>query len=447
MKIKTFNEFLTAKEISEEAFAELSTDKKTELSREYNAELKSNLSELNEKVESAATAEALEVAKKELKEAQDRFNEGFDQQMKSINESLKQHGLAMKKLLQGTGVSSSENLGVIGQAKAAIAENADKLKSLLEGTKSEAQENRFSFDLKGISLKDITLSGSVTGEVPQAMRLPGVNNLATRQIRLLDVIARGTTMKNLIEWVYEATETGNVGGTAEGAVKNQVDITWVVDDERVKKRTGFIKATTEALTDVEWMATQINNNLTKRLLKDVEEQVHSGDNVGQNLNGLKTVASAFNGAAFAGTVENANAIDVLLVAMDNIMVADQPMPDFITMYPSDVTALKLIKVSSTDKRYVDRLTMVAGQLMLDGVPIIATTLETQDEYLIGNGSLATLYDKGEIRIDVGLDGNDFTENKRTILAEWRGALVVETNDRPAFVTGTFSVDQAVLETP
>jgi len=128
MKIKTFNEFLTAKEISESAFAELSTDKKTELSREYNAELKGNLSELNEKVESAATAEALEVAKKELKEAQDRFNEGFDQQMKSINESLKQHGLAVKKLLQGTGVSSSENLGVIGQAKAAIAENADKLK-------------------------------------------------------------------------------------------------------------------------------------------------------------------------------------------------------------------------------------------------------------------------------------------------------------------------------
>jgi hypothetical protein len=64
--------------------------------------------------------------------------------------------------------------------------------------------------------------------------------------------------------------------------------------------------------------------------------------------------------------------------------------------------------------------------------------------LIGNGDLATLYDKGAIRVDVGLDGNDFTENKRTILGEWRGALVVETNDRSAFVTGVLATDAAAI---
>jgi hypothetical protein len=159
---------------------------------------------------------------------------------------------------------------------------------------------------------------------------------------------------------------------------------------------------------------------------------------------LKGIASAFAAGVFANTVDNANSIDVLICAMDQIAIADQPFPTFITMYPSDVTALKLIKTSTTDKRYVDRLTVIAGQLSLDGVPIIATTLETAGEYLIGNGDLATLYDKGAIRVDVGLDGNDFTENKRTILGEWRGALVVETNDRSAFVTGVLATDAAAI---
>ncbi len=66
--------------------------------------------------------------------------------------------------------------------------------------------------------------------------------------------------------------------------------------------------------------------------------------------------------------------------------------------------------------------------------------------MVGNFDLAAVYDKGEIGIDVGLDGNDFTKNTRTILAEWRGAVVVKNNDRTAFVSGTFATDKAALET-
>jgi hypothetical protein len=47
---------------------------------------------------------------------------------------------------------------------------------------------------------------------------------------------------------------------------------------------------------------------------------------------------------------------------------------------------------------------------------------------------------------VGLDGNDFTKNMITTLAEWRGAVVVKNNDRTAFVKGDFSDDKLALET-
>ncbi len=136
----------------------------------------------------------------------------------------------------------------------------------------------------------------------------------------------------------------------------------------------------------------------------------------------------------------------MVVAMNQIKIAEQGMPNYILMHPSDVTALKLYKVSSSDRRYVDRLVNVGSTLVLDGVQIVETTLVTAGQYLVGDFSLATLYDKGSLRIEMGLDGNDYTKNLRTILAEYRGAMVVKNNDRTAFVKGVFATDKASLET-
>jgi hypothetical protein len=184
----------------------------------------------------------------------------------------------------------------------------------------------------------------------------------------------------------------------------------------------------------------------RELMKDVELTAYSGNGTAPALNGISTVATAFSAGSFALSIDNANEMDVITVAMNQIAIANQQAPNAILMHPTDVTKMKVMKVSATDRRYVDRLLTVAGQMTLDGVPIIASTLLTAGTYLVGYFPLATLYTKGGVNIQVGLDGNDFTKNLRTILAEWRGALVVKNNDRTAFVKGTFATDKAALET-
>ena len=165
------------------------------------------------------------------------------------------------------------------------------------------------------------------------------------------------------------------------------------------------------------------------------------------MNGVRTQASVFAPSAeFTGTVDNANNIDVLVAAVDQIEAVNQPQPSAVLMHPTDVNILKATKVSATDKRYVDRLVSVAGSLELDGIPIIKTTLVTKGEYLIGFFPFDTVYQQDGISIDIGLDGNDFTNNMRTILAEWRGLNLIKTNKLPAFVRGVFATDKAVLET-
>ena len=159
------------------------------------------------------------------------------------------------------------------------------------------------------------------------------------------------------------------------------------------------------------------------------------------------MATAFAAGDFAASVDNANDVDSLVVAANQIKLANHRGMLSIMMHPSDVAGLKLIKLSATDKRYIDRLVQVGSQLSLDGMPIIENVNITAGDFLIGDFSKAIVVQKEALSVEVGLDGNDFTKNLRTILAEWRGDVIVQNNDRTAFVTGTFATTNAALDTP
>ena len=366
--------------------------------------------------------------------------ESTAEQLKSLNAALKEQGLAIKKVADG----------VISQGK----KEEVSLRSVLAEKKDElvAMKGNRSASLSFKAPADMLISTNVSGgNVPVEQRLPGLNTIASRQVRLLDIVTIAQANSNTISWVYQANKDGAAGGTAEGALKNQIDFDLVVNSETVKKRTAFIKVSEEMLGDIDFMQSEINNELTRELLKDVESQVYEGDGTGNNLNGIRNVSTAFTPGSFAtgqpNEVANPNSVDVLVVAMNQIMLAEQGMPNYILMNPSDVTALKTKKVSSTDERYVSRLALVAGQLSLDGVPIIPTTLVASDEYLIGNFDFSTVYQKGAPSIEVGRDSDDFTKNLVTVLIEWRGLCVVKNNDRTAFVAGDFSTDIAAIAAP
>lgn len=341
-----------------------------------------------------------------------------------------------------------------GQSKTVVSEltkNAEALKAMARGGSGSVRLGQVTDFAPFLSVKvpgDMTLAGNVTGQIPQAMRLPGYDDIPQRQVRLLDLVQRGSIESNIVEWVYMENEDGTTGQTAEGAAKNQIDFDWNLGSERVEKTTNYIKISTEMLADIPFMETAVRTQLSRKLLQAVESQVYSGNGTTPNLRGIRTVASAFSAGSFAAAVDNANNVDVLTVAMNQIKVAQlgEAMPNAILMNPTDVTALKLIKVSGTDKRYVERLWMNAGSLSIDGVPIIETTLVTAGTYLVGDFTKAYLLDRMAPTVQIGLDQDDFTKNFRTLLAEWRGVSYVMNNDRSAFVAGTFATDAAALET-
>jgi len=362
------------------------------------------------------------VASLEAEKGSDKY-ESLSEEVKALKESkieslenaLKMQGLVLDKIksgkLDGNAISAVE-----GSIERAIEENIENFKSHASGDSN----TKFKFEVKVAG--DMTLTGNVSGgTMPQPQRLEGVNDIAERVAVTYGMIPKLTTDRNAIEWVYEANQDGTIDGTAEGAAKDQIDNDFVVTSVSLVKRAAYFKVSTEMLDDVTFMAGWLRNKLIIRLFLDVDNQCLNGDNTGQNLNGIINQATAFAAGTFANTVDNANDVDSLVVAINQIEIANQSVGNLqIQMHPSDVAALKLIKLSATDKRYIDRLVMVAGELSLDGVPIVKNNNITVGDFLVGDFSKATIVQKSGISVEVGLDGNDFTNNMRTILAEWRG---------------------------
>lgn len=407
-----------------------------ELAEYYNQKNAASRAELEAAIANKASKEDIENLQKQLKE-------DMAEQMKSLNAALKQYGLAIEKLNK-----NNADRGIMSNAQSiketlGTAENMAKLKALQSSNLSEVQSSGVSFEIKAAAnmLESTNISG---GNVPVEQRIPGFNIIPTRRVRLLDLFAKGTATSNIISWVYQANRDGSAGGTTEGSAKNKIDFDLVVASQSVVKRTAYIKVSTEMLQDIDFIESEIRNELMRMLMLDVENTAYSGDGTAPALNGVRTVATAFSAGDFALAVDNPNEADVLVVAMNQIALANQEAPNAILMNPTDIAKLKLYKVSATDKRYIDRLLYIGDTLTLDAVPMIGTTLVTAGTYMVGNFNLATLYSKESVTINMGLDSDDWTKNLRTIIAEWRGALVVKNNNRTAFVKGTFSTDITAL---
>jgi len=419
-----FEDFLKKKGIEQADLASKTAEELAGIYNEYNAV---KATELENAIEAKASKEDIEALKSELKANQ-------VEQIKALNDTLKEYGVAIKKL---SAKEKEEALSNSNSVFEGLKSGVETLKSIKEGS-----NERLNFKAADTMLISTNVSG---GNVPVEQRLPGLDDIPSREVRLLNIVSRGTANSNVISWVSKQNRDGAAGGTAEGTLKNQIDFDIVVNSETRKKFTAWIKVSEEMVDDIGFMSTEINNELVGELLREVEEQVYEGDGTGLNLNGIFTQASAFIPSTAPVAVDNANLVDVLRTAITQIKVALQSSPNYIMLHPTDVLGLLQIKRSTTDKAYIDALQMVAGQLMLDGVPIIETTLVTVDTYLVGDFTKATVYDNGSISVEVGRDSDDFTKNLITVLAEWRGLNVIKTNQTTAFVKGTISTDAAALE--
>jgi len=320
------------------------------------------------------------------------------------------------------------------QIKAGLSANADNLKKL------KTEKTQFSFEIKEVGT--MTTAASITGYIPQAERIAGLNEIPLRMPMLISLLPSAATASSRIEWAYEVAGEGGAGGTVEGNKKNQIDADFNIGAENIIKRTVFVKISEEMLSDIDWMASYIENRLLgMRLALDLENQVLNGTTSTSALHGIIEQSTAWAAGDFALTIVAANELDAVMVGANQVMVANH-IPNLIIMHPSDITKLALTKAS--DGQYLFPSFQLPSGKEIGGIPVLSSTVIAARKFVVCDRTKATIYNREGVRIEAGYDGNDFTYNLRTIRAEARLALVIETNDKTAFVHGDFDTAIAAI---
>ncbi len=312
--------------------------------------------------------------------------------------------------------------------------DSDAFKALAEGSASRAR-----VEFKGDIFKTaiVNATGQNQPLVPSD-RLAGIATTPNRNLRIRDVLVATPTNSNLVEFTRESSFTNNAGPQIanspeeyENVTKPESAIAFTLVNEPVSTLAHFIPASKQVLSDSASLHSHINMRLMYGLKLKEETQLLNGSGSNHELNGLITQATAF-------TVESptqTNKLDIIRNAIKQAHVGEY-LPDFLVMNPVDWYEIDIMKVGSSDDRYVVGNPRDMTEPGLWGLPVVVSNSITAAAFLIGSSQGAEIKDREQAAVEMSFeDSTNFQKNMVTLRAEERLALLVYRTE--AFITGAF----------
>ena len=356
-----------------------------------------------------------------------------------LSKKLEAIALQLKGITEAPIVANAGANTLKSALELAFAEKKNEIALILK----EGQKESLKLEVKAVtmSVDNEIGSGSTFNTITQNTGI--ISPTRRRELSYLASVSVGSISSNRAVWIEQITSTGTPIMLGEGDAKTQLDSIWVEATMGVKKIAVYGKVTTELMADIPQLISFIEADLMKRMDIVLETNLFSGTGVGDNLKGVITYASAFNAGSLAGTITSANELDVLEAVATQVKIGFG-QPNAVYLHPSDMAKIKLIKDIQGRPVWKDYVT-TNGMMNISGMNIIETTAVTAGTYVGGDMTVVRVLNRSELGITIGLDGNDFTNNVKTLLCERRIVQFVSANDTQVLVTGTFADDIADLQ--
>jgi len=312
-----------------------------------------------------------------------------------------------------------------------IGEQKEKFQSYRNDKKPfSVKLDSFSFSRKAA---DMTQANALTGDVIPPTRVPGFIFDPDRAEAVRDIMASGTTNSNTVYYVQETAYDDGTSTVAEADTKPQSDFDLEQKSADVKKIATYMRVSEELFDDLPGLTSYLAARVPRKLSLVEDNQILYGNNTGANLQGITTVATAYDNGY---TDSNINRFDVLVSAIRQARV-DEYYANYIMLHPEDVQNLVLTK--DADGNYLMPDSVRTGNVLprVKGVPIFETTAITAGDFLVGDFALgAQVFDRMQSQIRFfEQDQDNAITNQVTIVAEERLAVPIY---RPsAFVYDNF----------
>lgn len=232
---------------------------------------------------------------------------------------------------------------------------------------------------------------------------PTIDNIGTPEIKApLTSLVSVTPVSTGDVTVVSAVVSGEGDVfTAEGAVKDELDLVYTSEVKALGTMTGFIKASRQALSDSAQLAGDIDRELTRNLVRKIETHI------------ANTLAAA--------TLEEVTIPDFLQGAAIAKGIVD-----------SGLYTANTIVLHPVDKSSIDTAILAQGGVSpisnntVWGLNIVTSSSVAPGTAYIGDFAAGVkFYTKGSVDVySTDADGTDFTKNLVTVLAEARGLAAV-----------------------
>jgi HK97 family phage major capsid protein len=314
--------------------------------------------------------------------------------------------------------------------------NDGALKGMIEGNAHAAK-----FDIKA---GDMTMANTYTGVVAGETVISDIKFDPSRKVHIRSLIPNGSSDAQTVRFPKESAYDDGAAATAQGSTLGASDFDITATSVNFEKIGTFMRVTEEMLADTAGLSSYLSARVPGKVLSIEDNEILNGDGSAPNLDGLFTDGTAFAEGGFADTVESANEYDVLIVALNQLALANY-QADTILINPTDLHKIVLLK--STANEYLRQQVFGGLQPQIMGIPITINTAVTAGKFLVMDSRAATqLWVRDNLSVEFSReDSTNFRDGFVTVRAVERVAL---TNYCPnAIVQGTFSTAKAALETP
>ena len=379
----------------------------------------------------------LALIQKAIEDSQGKMQALFDAQKKEIEDTGKVSKQLQADLqsVQDELTKSGTRLFDLEQKLTKGAEDPGDQKSFAERTAEDLMKGwdgkSSKVDVKSFNKVLGSGSGSA-GALVEPQRNAGILMPGLRRLTIRDLLAQGRISSNSLEYVRENVFTNSAAPVAEGALKPESNLTFTKETMSVKTIAHWIQASRQIMDDAPALESYVNNRLMYGLALVEEGQLLNGNGTGDNLLGLKQVASDYDAALNA---EGDTMADQIAHAIFQTSESEFEASGII-LNPRDWHAIALLK--DADGRYIFGGPAAFAARVMWGLPVVATKAQPQGQFTVGGFDLASqIWDRMDATVEVSREDRDnFVKNMVTILCEERLGVA---HYRPtAIIDGTFT---------
>ena len=392
-----------------------------------NEELKKELEQFANEVKGGmVSAEDFAAKYKALNEKIDALPDA--KSVQELRDAMKTQGEALA-LIKTAKSESADSLSA--QIKAFI-ENQTNIDAVMKGQSAGAE----------LKLKDAALM--TTTNAKPAIDIWNVevdrtiHASPTEPDAIYSRLVKGATSSPNIAWVNRVDGEGGAAFITEGSLKPLKDWEYETETSTAKKVAVSAKVSTEMLTDAPFMRGEIDRLLRQDLMSVVNEKVLTGTGSGAEIKGVTVGAAGYTISDLNGKVEMPNYADAIRAAVLQLRTLNF-RPDTLFINPIDNAMIDLTKDTSGHYLTAEMKSLISG------ITIVETANITKGKFLLMDTSRWMLRPYENLRLEYGLENDDFRKNLVTVIAEMRLHSYQNSVDAGSLVYADFATVLAAIE--